>query len=361
MSIEPFRYRFQNPGIEPLSDAVWFKSHQELLLNVVNTEEGRGLLRVDKSFEHMAIIGIGANHLTGLLGCANDKAYKRSTFSPGLKWGNIIRKNWPAFQKLAREHYSHKKSNQCRIRLHDEWLLAATTSTFFPSPFPFPPVDGFVTRIVSLEPWATMRAGAGTAAFDASTGMNNILFRRDVDDYYSRLDRSIALFDTAAIGTDNITSATASRYLVSVNNTAGGENSERSRVVLCSSNPASDASLVASDYNIANHGSVDFGRSAKQVDLVTSAYNPIVLNASGLAAINKSGITKFSYRVGWDFDNNTSGLTADGNQFTSWKSADEIGLEPELEVVHFTPVAGGGQLINGGLINTGLTKGRLAN
>jgi hypothetical protein len=44
----------------------------------------------------------------------------------------------------------------------------------------------------------------------------------------------------------------------------------------------------------------------------TSAYSDFTLNASGIAAINKTGNTLFVYRLGWDIDNTSPGTPANG-------------------------------------------------
>lgn len=316
----PFKYRFENPGITPLKDDLWFESHQELLLRIVNTPQGRDLLCIDKDFDGVEIVRFGKNYVTGFLGFDGDRARLVSDFRTGAKWANVIRFRWREFQALAKEHYSDKVNGQTEILLNGQYRMAATTSTFYPAPSPDPPVDGWALRDNGgNESWSDLRTGVGTSANDSSAFTSGPYFiAGTISDNYKQLRRNIHLFNCTSLGGDIVDSAIFSIWVTSLLNSLSGANSDNSKMVLASSNPASNSALIAADYG--QLGSIDFGRSVKQSSLTTGAYNGITLNANGLANIT-AGISKFGEMYGWDFDNTTAGLT--------WASGNQQGIQPQ--------------------------------
>jgi hypothetical protein len=335
----PFKYRFENPGILPLKDDLWFESHQELLLRIVNTPQGRDLLCIDKSFDGIEIVKFGKNHVTGFFGLDGEKARLVSDFRAGAKWANIIRFRWRDFVALAREHYSDKVNGQTEILLNGRYGMAATTSTFYPDPHPeTTTVDGWVERLNAAgETLSAIIAGSGTFALSTSNSENAPMLRGDGNtDKYDELIRAIYGFDTSIIGVDTISSAIFSRFFLSKDNGLLGEDSDNSKSVLSAVTPNSNTNLISSDYG--QFQGTDFGRSAKQVD-ISADYNDIALNANGIAGINTSGVTNLGARLGWDFDDTETGLTWAGPgiiQAVEYYFADQAGtdFDPRLVVEH---------------------------
>lgn len=219
------------------------------------------------------------------------------------------------------------------------------TLTVYPDPnVESTSVDGITTRSGVDEAMATIRAGAGTSATDSgAAGSGLALVASTTSNQFKQLNRPIFLFDTSALGAGATISAAVKSVFGSGTNGNGlsGEASANSVAVLVASTPASNTALVAGDYS--QFGSTDFGRSAQQNAWNTAAYNDITLNASGLAAISKTGITKFALRHGWDFDNTITGLTHvnDAEQTLEMKFADtaDVTSDPKL-VITYTAVAG---------------------
>lgn len=346
--IYPFKYRFENKGIMPLHDSVWFESHQELLLRIVNTPQGRDLLCIDKDFDGMPIVGFAKNRVTGLLGFEGDNVKLVSDFRVGAKWANVIRYRWREFQALAREHYSDKVNKQTEIVLDGRHRMAATTSTFFPNADGDPDpatTDGFARRNGRDETFSTLRSGAGGPI--AASPAGNALFLSRIEtsatsNQYEDAAKNFVLLDTESIDTDNIDSSMFKFYAVSLLDELSGASSDNSKTVLTSSTPASNITLVSADYSQVSF-SDDYGRSAKAADIVLSAYNDIILNGDGLAAINKTGITKFGLVDAWLFDNTTAGLTwsATNRHELRASSADEVGTSqsPKLVVMHSSAIS----------------------
>ncbi len=154
-------------------------------------------------------------------------------------------------------------------------------------------VDGHVFRLVASEDWGLVQGGAGTGHNDNSG--NTIVFGMLSDDLtnkWRRIYRGIYLFDTSALGS----SAVISAAVLSIYDTV------RSRtfsyfdfsMVVFSSNPASNIDLVNGDYT--SLGTTVFSTGVGNDDWTGGSYHPFTYNASGRAAINKTGISKFGIR-----------------------------------------------------------------
>lgn len=210
-----------------------------------------------------------------------------------------------------------------------------TTSTFYPDANPeTSSVDGYVGRDAGAEGWATVRGGAGTNADDTGIGY---VATQDSGGTTASLFRGILVFNTAAIpDTDTISSATLSLY-----GRAGSDQSCTSNAQtglnFTSSSPASNTALAATDYPVANFGSTAFLDTAFTfASFSTGAYNDGVLNASGIANISVTGVSKFAARLGGDISNTEP--TCSGAQAAEYRSesADFAGTtsDPKLVVVH---------------------------
>lgn len=141
------------------------------------------------------------------------------------------------------------------------------------------------------------------------------------------------LYDTSPLTSGaTISSAIISLYKISVSDS---NNDGKDYVNIYSSNPASNTDLVGDDFN-------DVGTTAfsSPIDLgsIEATYNDFTLNASGLSAISKTGISKFSVREGHDVENTTIGGGGQNNNF-SFYGSNTAGKEPKL-VVTYTVAAG---------------------
>lgn len=145
------------------------------------------------------------------------------------------------------------------------------------------------------ETWATVIADTGNNKADgADGGMVYIGFTTQTTDSAAwRLNtRSIFLFDTSALPDDAIiSSAVLSFYGESKSDGL----SATPNINVYSANPASDVALVGADYSTC--GSTPFcDTPVTYAGWSTSGYNDFTLNATGIAAISKTGLTKLSLR-----------------------------------------------------------------
>lgn len=195
-----------------------------------------------------------------------------------------------------------------------------------------PTVDGRASRSGS-ESFATKRAGNGDGADVIGNSINMPSIDGDSNPNYLFMARGIFIFDTSSIlDTETIETAVLRLYIVSKND------NHNLGVNLTSVTTASDITIGNSDYNVANHGSVRF--VAADVDLTgisTSAYLELTLNASGIAHINKTGLTKFSLRWGADIDNSAP-VYNDGISSLEVQMSENATNKPQLVIT--TPSSG---------------------
>jgi uncharacterized protein YjfI (DUF2170 family) len=193
-------------------------------------------------------------------------------------------------------------------------------------------VDGYVQRLSVDEDFATIRSGAGNNVNPtSSTGQTRLgTSSASTVNKFSDQTRSILTFDTSSIGITNIVTDATLSLLGTVVITGLGDTTHE----IVASTPASNNNLVNADY--AQLGTTSFG-SILWSTLSASAYNDFVLNASGIASISTTGITKLGTRSGWDVSGSFTGTWALNNAtLFQFSSADTAGTtsDPKLVVTY---------------------------
>jgi hypothetical protein len=220
--------------------------------------------------------------------------------------------------------------------LNPSFSIGLTTLTAYPDPNPeTTTVDGVVSRTVVGEAWATIRSGAGNGASDSVADEDTArLAINGAGTLWETISRSIYLFDTSSIAdSDTIDSATFS-FVLTTNKTDGLGGGHTFSIV--ASTPASNTVLATSDY-----GNLGTTRYATDVTIAgatanSSTYTDFALNATGLAAVNKVGITKIGERIGADTDNTEPGSHPGSERARCFAYyADQAGTstDPKLVVV----------------------------
>lgn len=202
----------------------------------------------------------------------------------------------------------------------------------------YPSLDGVVYHQLADLPWAALRDGAGTNADDSGANPSAPEIMSDgAQDEWFRLMRLILLFDTSALPDDaTITGATLSIYGTGKADAGGWAPS----MGIYSSLPASDNELVPGDYD--SLGTTLLSSVIAYADFNTSGYNVFTLNATGLAAISKTGISKFGAReVTYDAGDSPPAWGAD-EEFYFWVYMSEQGTvyRPKLEITYTVPAVG---------------------
>ena len=195
-------------------------------------------------------------------------------------------------------------------------------------------VDGDCQRGSVSETFSTIRAGAGTSATDSAVFMKVITNSTGTTDRYDTMQRAIVLFDTSALGTDTIESATLEFVLAQLEDAFGGDS-----LSMVTSTPASDTAVASGDY-------AQTGTTKQAADLALSGltsdsatFNAFTLNATGLGNISKTGISKFAIRTANDIAGSNSWSSSD-RIFVKIASAEETlssDKRPKLVVVHTSP------------------------
>lgn len=203
--------------------------------------------------------------------------------------------------------------------------VGLTTTTVYPDPDPeTTTVDGYSRY--SHGTYSTCQSSSTGNSTDASSDSLWFQNTRHSSLYY--VSRIFALFDTSTIGSDTISSGSLSLYYKSTHGDSGDESS-----VVVSSTPASNTAIVHGDFD--QVGTTEFG-SINLTDWSTSAgdENSHTLNASGLAHINKSGVSKFGVRTSGDISATSPGTSNAYNRAECYGAENASGYDPKLVVIH---------------------------
>lgn len=272
--------------------------------------------------------------------------------------GDIVRTWTDSYTQETRERHLREDPKEALLQVIEQDLAVMknihidgkiiaekrgnTTDTYYPNAGPeSTSVDGFTeddNAWNTARTWAQVHDSDGTqgrqSADDSSYYLNVVADRANNSGAWHRMVRSHILFDTSPIGSgDDISSATLSVYGISK---ADGQSDS---VYVSDTNPASNTAIVATDMDdMTVHGATSYATPITVASFSTSGYNSFSLNSSGLAVINKVGISKFSMRMGLDFNENSghgSAPTSPTN-YVSVYSADQSGTsnDPKLVVEH---------------------------
>ena len=212
-----------------------------------------------------------------------------------------------------------------------------TVSTFYPDPnVESTSVDGMVEQDSTAADFTAIRNAAGTLSRDNSaddTAARLESSNINADGFRWRaIRRGIYLFDTSAIDdADSIDSATLSLSGFAKSDAL----SATPDINIYSSAPASNTALAAGDYD--SLGTTAFSTTITYASFDATNYNDFALNASGLAAITKTGVSKFGSRnANYDVADVDPPYVAVSNSSLDVDTADTSGTtsDPKLVVTH---------------------------
>jgi hypothetical protein len=196
-------------------------------------------------------------------------------------------------------------------------------------------VDGTFTR--AGTGFSDCRNGAGTT-FDAISGHQvdcGVICGSDGP--VANIYRSIRSFNTSALGTGaTISSAVLSIYYSAKYNFW----IPTSPVHIAGASPANPGNLVTADYS--NVGRTSFG-SVAWASISAGVYTDFTLNGSGLAAINKTGVSSFSTQIGFDINNSDPGEGPSAVTYLTSYFAEQAGStqDPKLVITYEAGGSGG--------------------
>ncbi len=297
-------------------DKKWFKKHQKILVWFANTFIGKKVLRYD------------LDHIDAILPNA---VFKRE--------GKKVIAEFRTHNKYSKRLYYAFLPAWKLFHLWDMvWFprfnLGFDTLTAYPDAHTeSATVDGYVQRASGIESWTDLRGGAGAQSGDSDTN-TFCVYLNNADGSgtgWDNMARGIFLFDTSSIPDNAIKeSATFSLYVTSVSDNFS------QKIGIVTSTPASNTALANGDY-----GNLATTRQATDIDLTdlnTSAYNDFTLNATGLASISLTSITKFGTRMSGDIDNSEpSGATATAQVVIYFADQTGTSTDPKLVVTYSVP------------------------
>lgn len=222
-------------------------------------------------------------------------------------------------------------------------VFTDASATFYPDPnAESTSVDGQIGRdgngLGTGSNWSTQYVswdgtGDGGAVNDSSSSIQIRIKAYTVE---FGITRSFILFDTSSLGAGSVVSAATLSLFVSSKTT--GAAGDGDTINLFSSAPASNTALALTDFN--DVGSTKFVTGDTAFGSIsTSAYHDMALNASGLAAIEPTGISKFSARIGNDYENNDITHIGEPENSMTFASAETANTtsDPKLFVTYTAP------------------------
>jgi hypothetical protein len=196
--------------------------------------------------------------------------------------------------------------------------------------------DGALKYLASASTWASL-IGQATATNVFSTNSSVAACTNDhsaTTNLFDSVSRGSFPFDTSAIGSDTISSATLSAWPSLVESGSADDSAD-----IVSHSRDTPGTLAAGDFD--NYGSTLFGQIASMHGESTSAYSNFTLNAAGIAYINGSGTTVFGCRTGSDRTATTPTPWGGGNSGLRFYFSEQTGTtnDPKLTVEHSSGVA----------------------
>lgn|SRR3990167_7567923 len=211
----------------------------------------------------------------------------------------------------------------------------ALTLTVYPDPDPeTTSVDGNV-QAADNATWSVIHdATTGPGGSDSATD-SWIIASLDTGNY--KIARGFILFDTSAIP-DGSTIDSATVRLT--NNSTSNADTNNYSLGIVASSPASNTAIVAGDYdNFTVHSDTVFG-SIDLTAFIDNASHTITINASGLAVIDKAGVTKYGIRLSGDYNETAGHGGAPGGQNeTQVRMSETAGTDsdPQLTITYTVP------------------------
>jgi hypothetical protein len=317
-----------------------FKKFQRELVAFANTSYGRDFISCFGGKAEYPIVKITPDSFHEQL----DKKTFRATFFPRSpfvgKFAEVL-----TMMDIASDNYKFDRERSHLVIPHfmgETRLLAGKlplifldSGTFYPDAHPeSTSVDGYAGRVGSAESWATIIAGAGTVAVTSASTLDYFFLSDNTSDTWARVHRLIVLFDTSSLGDSAIvSSATCSFYQTTTFiNTFGGA------FCLVQSTPASNTDIANADY--AQVGTTQQASDINMSSVSQSAYNDFTLNATGIASISLTSVTKFGSR--FSFDRTGTPPTWQGNlrNQLDFNSGDNASNKPKLVVTYTYPSLG---------------------
>ena len=296
-------------------DKNWFLKNQKLLLWLANIRYGKDIL------------GHGLDKVDLILPNAVFQRLDKNTYKAEFRTHNKYSKRlfyeykpiWKVFH-----WFDERVANIYIPRLN----LGFDTLIAQPVAGANSPIDGTVLHTQANQTFDVLREAAGSAAATSdATPKVAQLVASTVADTYNTLLRSIFCFNTSSLGGG----ATISVAVFSLEGAGGDASLGATTYDVVSAAPAATNNLVAGDYD--SLGTTVFGDFGTTI--TSGSYEDVTLDANGIANINKTDISKFGVRLGWDTDDSFGGTWVSAAEtYETADFADQTGTssDPKLTV-----------------------------
>lgn len=196
--------------------------------------------------------------------------------------------------------------------------------------------DGYAEQFTTNQTFSTLRNGAGNFSDYNQTFTLTYLLGGTTSNRFSGIGRSIFVFDTSSLGSNaTITSATFSVRGVSKSNDLS-LSSDHIKLSLVSATTSSNNSIQPGDYD--GIGSTRLSSDISYSVFSTSGFNNYSLNASGLAAINKTGQTKLALLLAVDVDNGSPNwVSGVSSLYQIYTHEHSTSYAPKLTIIYNYP------------------------
>lgn len=171
-------------------------------------------------------------------------------------------------------------------------LRCDLTGTFYPDANPeTTSVDGALDA--GTGTWTTLLDRTFSSVYDSDADNYFARFMCGGGTSYWTLIRSLYLFDTSTLGSSaSITDATLSFYCIYNNNPNPGAYVP----IYCIYGATTVSNSALSSGDFATTQSTELSNTINQPSFPTNTYNTFTFNSNGRAAINKTGVSKFSFK-----------------------------------------------------------------
>lgn len=193
--------------------------------------------------------------------------------------------------------------------------------------------DGCTQFSGGQDSFVTVIAEAANAVFVINPTNRVQIIAAEAPNQFGTLERGFASFDTSSLGS----SATISTAVVSLFGNGYTDDIGDTSLEVVASTQAAANNLVTADH--AQVGSTSFGSFSDIGQWGTGSYSAINLNSSGLAAISKTSVTKFAFRLGWDREGAFGGSwVSEASTLYVWFASDYTSnTAPTLVVTYTVP------------------------
>ena len=319
-----------------LFDKKWFEENQKILLWFSNTFIGKWTLCINGKRSDVGkkrIVNILPNAITWVDQVDRDKIYCKTEFRTHNKFSKRL---FHAFKPLW--YLFHFWDTLFANNFQPAWNLGFDTLTVYPDAGDpgTTTVDGKVGRQSVDEVWSTIRTAAGNYGISNLAIDGFVRFQTTATtNQWAELRRAIFLFDTSSL--NDVVAIHSGSLSICGTGTKTDALAITPTLALVAATPASNTTLASSDYG--QFGTTELATRITYAgfDGTDGVYNPFTLNAAGLAAISKTGVSKFGVRNGqYDLDNSTPTWSSGGSTVFQCYWADQTGTstDPKLVVVH---------------------------